>query len=107
MDARRRAAIAADVDADLQSLHREPRVVAAREWPPADADLDVPGLYAWWVDEDGAVQLTAGLGVAFDAGQIYAGQTGATKWPSGKVGASTLRTRIGRNHLAGTVRAST
>jgi hypothetical protein len=40
-------------------------------------------------------------------GRIYAGQAGATKWPSGKVGKATLGSRIGGNHLRGSISAST
>ena len=40
-------------------------------------------------------------------GRIYAGQTGATKWPSGRVGSATLASRIGSNHLRGRIRGST
>ena len=40
-------------------------------------------------------------------GRIYAGQTGATSWPSGRTGAATLAGRIGGNHLRGRIRGST
>jgi GIY-YIG catalytic domain-containing protein len=40
-------------------------------------------------------------------GRIYAGQAGATKWPSGKAGGATLRRRISSQHLGGNVRGST
>ena len=46
-------------------------------------------------------------GSNLEPGRIYAGLTGATKWPSGKVGKMTLGDRIGRNHLRGTIRGST
>jgi hypothetical protein len=39
--------------------------------------------------------------------RIYAGLTGATKWPSGTTGKSTLRARVGGNHIRGRVRGST
>ena len=51
--------------------------------------------------------LTQGLGQIIKPGRIYAGQTGATKWPSGTVGAMTLAKRIGGNHLNGRIRGST
>ncbi len=50
-----------------------------------------PGLYSWWVDEAGAAALTQGLGHRVDPGLVYAGQAGATRWPSGERTSSTLR----------------
>ena len=41
------------------------------------------------------------------AGLIYAGQAGATRWPSGKRSASTLWSRITGMHLAGAAEFST
>jgi hypothetical protein len=76
-------------------------------WPADLSGLDGPGLYSWWVDEGGADDLSQGLGQPVRVGRIYAGQTGATKWPSGKTGKATLRTRIGNNHLKGRIRGST
>src|SRR5205085_102251 len=64
-------------------------------------------LYSWWADDGGAVDLTAGLGQPVESGRIYAGQTGATAWPSGKGRLTTLRGRIGGNHLHGTIHGST
>ena len=55
----------------------------------------------------GADDLQQGLGIELVLGRIYAGLTGATKWPSGKVGKMSLRARIGGNHLAGTIYGST
>ena len=64
-------------------------------------------MYSWWIDASGAADVSAGLGAVVDAGLIYAGQTGATKWPSGRVGTTTLRDRLGRNHLRGSISGST
>jgi hypothetical protein len=63
--------------------------------------LEYPGLYAWFVDQLGAEDLSAGLGVGIHAGLMYAGQAGA--------GASlaTLGSRIRRNHIGGNTYAST
>jgi hypothetical protein len=91
----------------LLALDREPAVSAARDWPRGLRDLALCGLYSWWVDSAGADQLSDGLGVPIRGGRIYAGQTGATKWPSGRRGSQTLATRIGRNHLHGSIRGST
>jgi len=38
---------------------------------------------------------------------LYAGQAGATKWPSGKQSNATLRSRIGQQHIRGNARSST
>jgi hypothetical protein len=51
--------------------------------------------------------LSAGLGVEVAAGRVYAGQAGATAWPSGIRRVATLRSRIGGNHIRGSVRGST
>jgi hypothetical protein len=62
---------------------------------------DVPGLYSWWVDDDGAHELSAGLGVVIDEGLIYVGLAGATRWPSGRRSSNTLWSRISGMHLGG------
>jgi hypothetical protein len=51
--------------------------------------------------------LSAGLGAEVAAGRVYAGQAGATAWPSGTRRVATLRSRIGGNHIRGSVRGST
>lgn len=104
---RRIRCTAAETAAALDALDHRPVRVAASAWPGSLGPLDQPGLYSWWVDEVGAHDLTSGLGAPLDPGRIYAGQTGATKWPSGKVGTMTLRDRIGGNHLRGTIYGST
>ncbi len=81
--------------------------VPARSWPGGLTSLDHPGLYAWWVDLPGAAMLSAGLGVEVAAGRVYAGQAGATAWPSGTRRVATVRSRIGGNHIRGSVRGST
>lgn len=77
------------------------QTATASDWPGDLKAAEQPGLYSWWVDESGAKMLSDGLGCTVAAGRIYAGQTGATKWPSGKAGTMTLAKRIGRNHLNG------
>jgi hypothetical protein len=105
---RLRAASPTEVQAALHALDVDPQRVPAASWPPADLrDLHLPGLYSWWVDSDGADALTAGIGLPITSGRIYAGQTGATKWPSGRVGKATLRSRIRSQHLSGSVTGST
>lgn len=66
-----------------------------------------PGLYSWWVDGAGAGDLADGLGMTFAPGLIYAGQAGATRWPSGQRSTNTLWGRIARMHLSGRAEFST
>lgn len=91
----------------LDALDVSPLLVPAREWPAGVACLDRPGLYAWWVGEAGAADLARGLSLAVEPGRVWAGQAGATKWPSGRPDSHTLGSRIGRIHLGGKVRMST
>jgi hypothetical protein len=70
-------------------------------------DLLVPGLYSWWVDSQGAADLSCGLGLLVPDGLIYAGQAGATRWPSGKRTQGTLWRRITGMHLGGAAEFST
>ncbi len=95
--------------AALESAIRalEQPLMQASSWPGDLAGLDRAGLYAWWVDAEGADHLSAGLGLPLAAGRVYAGQTGATRWPSGRSGTTTLRQRLGSNHLSGSIRGST
>lgn len=104
---RRRASTAAEFRAAMRALDTSAFRVAARDWPDGLSHLDQPGLYSWWVDDAGAAELSQGLGDQVHTGRIYAGQTGATKWPSGIAGAATLASRIERNHLRGRIRGST
>jgi hypothetical protein len=69
--------------------------------------LLVPGLYSWWVDDRGAADLSRGLGHPVLAGLIYAGQAGATRWPSGQRSQGTLWDRITGMHLGGAAEFST
>jgi hypothetical protein len=59
----------------------------------------LPGLYSWWVDGDGALELTDALECDLTAGLIYVGLAGATQWPSGKPSSNTLWSRIESMHL--------
>src|SRR5512139_3568438 len=73
--------------------------------PPADVNrlrgIEHPGLYAWFVDGDGAQHLTAGIGLHVGKGLIYAGQAGAG------TSSATLGSRIRGNHLGGDIYGST
>ena len=71
----------------LHALEGDPATIRGSEWPGDLSSLDKPGLYSWSVDAEGAAGLSFGIGSEVREGRIYAGQTGATKWPSGKAGA--------------------
>jgi hypothetical protein len=90
----------------LDDLDTSPRLVPASEWPAGAEGLDRPGLFAFWVDEAGAADLSKGLDLTLEAGCIYVGQAGATRWPSGRANRDTLGDRIARTHLTGKVRSS-
>ena len=60
-----------------------------------------PGLYAWFVDRDGAQHLTDGIGLPVREGLVYAGQAGAG------TSSATLGSRIRGNHLGGDIYGST
>lgn len=69
--------------------------------------LLAPGMYSWWVDIQGAADLSRGLKQQIPPGLIYAGQAGATRWPSGKRSTNTLWGRIAGMHLVGAAEFST
>lgn len=97
-----------DVDPFVATLGAAGAARPAADFPwGSPADFNDAGLYSWWVDAAGAGMLSDGLGVEVDAGLIYAGQTGATAWPSGTRRTSTLLKRIQGNHLRGSISGST
>ena len=86
---------------------RDPHGVQPAKHFPSDCALaDQPGLYAWWTDDQGRAQLSQVLGTDLPP-LIYAGQAGATAWPSGKRTNVTLLRRIRDDHLGGNIRFST
>jgi len=90
------------------TLRDESRALPPRELLSGErSQFESPGLYSWWVDEEGAVELSAGLGLEVRRGMIYAGLAGATRWPSGTPSSSTLWSRIRSNHLGSNHRGST
>jgi hypothetical protein len=108
-DARRETCLPHELEEALKALDAEPHRIRGVDWPGdlSETVVGQAGLYSWWVDSSGAADLAHGIGTAVPAGRIYAGQTGATKWPSGKTPSSTLLGRIKRNHLNGSIRSST
>ena len=91
----------------LDDLDASPVLVPASEWPAGAEGVDRPGLFGFWVDESGAADLARGLDLPLEAGRIWVGQAGATRWPSGRANSDTLDDRIARTHLQGRVRSST
>lgn len=104
---RRRLAHSRELAAALKDLDEAPHIVPAADWPSNLSSLAEPGLYSWWVDREGAAMLSEGLDAEIAEGRIYAGLTGATKWPSGITGKNTLQKRIGGSHIRGRIRGST
>ena len=96
----------AHVAAAIHALDASPVIIKASEWPLGLDELDSSGLYSWWVDDLGACELSAGLGLPVYPGRIYVGQTGATR-RGGASSSATLRSRIGTNHLRGSIEGST
>ncbi|MFL5796554.1 MAG: GIY-YIG nuclease family protein [Actinomycetota bacterium] len=107
MDSRLRNCRDDDVINALNELDLHPRIVEAAQFPCDLSGLHEAGLYSWWVDDEGADELSTGLGILVDPGRIYAGQAGATKWPSATRSAATLGSRISTQHLGGNIYGST
>lgn len=82
-------------------LLEEANRVAASAFDGGERTTREPGLYAWFVDVEGATELSEGATETILSGLIYAGQAGA-----GSSKAS-LGQRIGRNHLSGRITGST
>ena len=70
-------------------------------------ELGQPGLYSWFVDADGALELSAGAGHVIRAGLVYAGLAGGTRRSAGGRAADTLGGRLLDVHLAPNTRVST
>lgn len=89
-----------DIDSLVATLRDESLAVSPKNFLAAGSiGRNLPGLYSWWVDPEGALELTAGLGHRIPTGMIYAGLAGATHWPSGKRSSNTLWLRIASMHL--------
>ena len=99
--ARRAATLEVRIDVAVRELLDPANRGSASAFPRAGDPVHQPGLYAWFVDQVGAAQLSAALQLPVAPGLIYAGQAGA--------GASTatLRSRLRGNHLGGTITGST
>jgi hypothetical protein len=84
------------------------RVQAQPAWafPRDPTVVDVPGMYAWWCDQEGLAALERAVGSKLSA-LIYVGQAGADSAVAGRRYRSTLGSRILGNHLRGNIRSST
>ncbi len=70
-------------------------------------ELARPGLYACFVDADGAVELSAGTGCVVRSGIVYAGVAGGSRRANSSRTADTLRGRLLEVHLAPNSHVST
>ena len=92
----------------VAALEEESSAISPHDFLEAGGDgRKLPGLYSWWVNEEGALDLTNGLGHRVAAGMIYAGLAGATRWPSGRRSSNTLWLRIAKMHLGANHQLST
>jgi hypothetical protein len=74
---------------------------------PADRQAaSRPGLYSWWVDDEGRAALEGTLESPLTS-LIYAGQAGATSSISARASGATLYSRIRNNHIRGNAGSST
>ena len=91
----------AAADEAVVELLDEANRIAASAFSASADDARQPGLYAWFVDVEGATHLSEGALTVILPGLVYAGQAGA--------GASTatVGSRIKGNHLGGTITGST
>ncbi len=71
-----------------------------------DGSLRRPGIYSWFVDADGAKQLSGGLAAHIAPGLVWLGQAGAIRPGSGLTSTTTLRNRIAWVHLGRATRLS-
>jgi hypothetical protein len=101
-------AVYADTAAFVAGLLDHARAMTPAEFLAADPkDWKSPGLYSWWVDADGADDLTAELGQTIAPGLIYAGLAGRRAGTAGKRSTNTLWSRIAGMHLGGNHEFST
>jgi len=95
------------VDQMVAILCDERNAEPAATFPRDSAGIKQPGLYAWWVDEEGREILSTALDAPSFPTLIYVGLAGATHWPSGKASTTTLWSRVRGLHLRGNIRGST
>lgn len=78
-----------------------------QEFPADSVAASKPGLYSWWADAEAQDLFLRTAGGIAAGPLLYAGQAGATLWPSGKKSTATLKSRIRSNHIRGNLSSST
>lgn len=94
------------LEALVEALTDDGRAVSPHAFPVDRERSSHPGLYSWWADSDARSVIGHQLGLDVPA-LVYAGQAGATRWPSGKTSTATLASRIRGNHINGNASSST
>lgn len=94
------------VEALTAALNDEQRAEPPVSFPVDPTIASHAGLYSWWADDSARSIIGARLGVPIPA-LVYAGQAGATRWPSGTRSKATLGSRIRGNHIGGNASSST
>lgn len=87
-------------------LSDEHRTEPPASFPTDPSSASHAGLYSWWADDTARSIIAAQLGVPIPR-LIYAGQAGATRWPSGTKSNATLASRVRTNHISGNASSST
>lgn len=90
----------------MSALADSANAVEPARFPRDRGEAAKPGMYSWWGDNTARQVLGEEIGATLPP-LLYAGQAGATKWPSGKRSAATLASRIGQQHIRGNARSST
>ena len=94
------------VDALVSALTDQASAESPRSFPSDRELASHPGLYSWWGDETARALIADQIGISAPP-LIYAGQAGATRWPSGRRSTATLASRIRGNHINGNASSST
>lgn len=90
----------------VAALSDRNRAESPRTFPSDRDTASHAGLYSWWADADARTLIGSTLKIEM-SDLIYAGQAGATRWPSGTTSTATLATRIRGNHINGNASSST
>lgn len=100
-----------EVDDQIVGALVEKLLESCQAQPPAGFPTDehvasLPGLYSWWADETARSVIGDQLSQPIPP-LVYAGQAGATRWPSGMKSKATLASRIRNQHINGNASSST
>lgn len=90
----------------VRALSDRDRAESPRTFPSDRDTTSHAGLYSWWADAEARTLIGRTLEIEMPD-LIYAGQAGATRWPSGTKSTATLATRIRGNHINGNASSST